>query len=663
MNSYRDDDDNRPDPPAGGGARNLSWLWILLALILIGWNVWAFVAPAASLNRAEIPYSTFLEQAEAGNIRSVEIKGSHIRGLFKEPLDWRDEPAPASPPRDWPMDDEDGAGSPAATRYEDFSTTLPEAIDDHTLLPLLRQKGVIIKAVPAGAPWYVAVLSNGLPILFLVGFLYWMSRQGNQTQGDIMGFLRSRARRYNGAGQRRMLFADVAGEDEAKQDLAEVVDFLKNPRKYHDLGARIPRGILLVGPPGTGKTLLARAVAGEANAPFFSISASEFVEMFVGVGASRVRDLFERAKRAAPAIVFVDELDAVGRQRGVGVGGGSDEREQTLNQLLVEMDGFDERQNVIVIAATNRPDVLDPALLRPGRFDRHVSVGLPDRTGRQGILDIHTRRLPLEDDVDLEVLSRATTGFSGADLANLCNEAALYAARHSRQRVTMLDFDEALDKLRLGNARNTLLSERERRVIAHHEAGHALVAESLPGADRVRKVSIIPRGNTGGAVEQLPSDDYGNYSKSYLLTHLTVMLSGRAAEELFIHDVTVGAENDLQRATEVARRMVMRWGMSELGVASYRTGQEQPFLGYELSQGRDYSEAMAAEIDRAVNNLLAECHGAARRILQAEEEAMHRIVDLLLREETITAAQLAATLGKDPGDEAALLDEEREHVA
>jgi cell division protease FtsH len=658
MNRYREDDDNRPDPPTGGETRNLSWLWIVLAAVLIGWNVWAFLLPSSGLGSAEIPYSTFLEQVEAGNIKSVEIKGSRIRGLFREPLDWRNEPSERALPRPLSSNDDPGTSSAATPAlYEDFTTTTPEAIADHTLLPLLREKRVTIKVVPAGMPWYLTLIANGLPIILLVAFLFWMSRQGPQNQGDIMGFLRSRARRYTSSQQRCMLFADVAGEDEAKRDLAEVVDFLKNPRKYHDLGARIPRGILLVGPPGTGKTLLARAVAGEAKAPFFSISASEFVEMFVGVGASRVRDLFDRARRSAPAIVFVDELDAVGRQRGVGVGGGSDEREQTLNQLLVEMDGFDERQNVIVIAATNRPDVLDPALLRPGRFDRHVTVGLPNRVGRRGILDIHTRRLPLADDVDLGLLSRTTAGFSGADLANLCNEAALYAARNSRQRVTMADFDEALDKVRLGNTRSTLLSERERRIIAFHEAGHALVAESLPEADRVRKVSIIPRGLAGGVVEQLVNDDRLNYTKSYLLARLTVMVAGRAAEELYIHDVTVGAENDLQHATEIARRMVTRWGMSDLGLASYRSGQEQPFLGYELAQGRDYSEAMAAEIDRAVSDLLASCHQTARSILHAEEEAMHRIVSLLLQEETVSAAQLAAALGKELCDEEAALPE------
>ncbi|MDI7276647.1 MAG: ATP-dependent zinc metalloprotease FtsH [Anaerolineae bacterium] len=647
MSGYRDDDDNRRDPPSGGQTRNLSWLWILLALALIGWNVWAFLAPAASLNSTEIPYSTFLEQVEAGNIKSVEIRGCRVYGVFREPLEWQGDAAATDLPRSLPYGEPAGSTLPTSGRYEDFSTVIPEAVGDDSLLPLLREKQVTIRAVPAGTPWYLVILTNAIPIVLLVGFLLWMGRQGTQTQGDIMGFLRSRARRYSPSGQRRMLFSDVAGEEEAKRDLAEVVDFLKSPRKYHDLGARIPRGILLVGPPGTGKTLLARAVAGEANVPFFNISASEFVEMFVGVGASRVRDLFERAKRAAPSIVFVDELDAVGRQRGVGVGGGSDEREQTLNQLLVEMDGFDERQNVIIMAATNRPDVLDPALLRPGRFDRHITVGLPDRQGRQGILDIHTRRLPLAKEVDLQALSRTTAGFSGADLANLCNEAALNAARHNRRQVTMSDFDEALDKLLLGAARSTLLSEEERRTIAYHEAGHALVAESLPEADRIRKISIVPRGHAGGATELLPAEDRTNYTRSYLLAQLTVLLAGRAAEELYVRDVTVGAESDLQRATETARRMVTRWGMSELGLACYRSGlHEQPFLGYDLAQGRDYSEAMAADIDRAVSALLSSRYQVATRILQSEEEAVRRLVDLLLQEETVSAEQLAAVLGR-----------------
>jgi cell division protease FtsH len=647
MTNHREEEENRPQPPAGGGPRSLSWLWIMLALALIGWNIWMFLTPSSSLSAADIPYSTFLEQVEAGNIASVEIKGDRISGQFRAPLEWRNETVPPPLPADPGAGDLQTDTAAAHSAYPGFITTIPEAVGDHNLLALLREKKVTVKAIPAGTPWLLTLVTNGLPIVLLVGFLYWMSRQTTQGQGDIMGFLRSRARRYTAGAQRRMLFSDVAGEEEAKRDLAEVVDFLKYPRKYHDLGARIPRGILLVGPPGTGKTLLARAVAGEANAPFFSISASEFVEMFVGVGASRVRDLFEKAKRSSPAIVFVDELDAVGRQRGVGVGGGSDEREQTLNQLLVEMDGFDERQNVIVIAATNRPDVLDPALLRPGRFDRHITVGLPDRVGRQGILDIHSRRLPLAEDVQLSAISGSTTGFSGADLANLCNEAALNAARNNRQKVTMQDFDEALDKLLMGNVRGILLPERERRVNAFHEAGHAVVASCLPEADPVRKVSIIPRGQTGGATELLPTEDRTNYTRSYLLAQLTVMLAGRAAEELYIHDITVGAENDLQRATEIARRMVTRWAMTDLGLACYRAGgQEQPFLGYELAQGRDYSEATAAAIDKAVNELLHSRHEVATRILQREEESVRRLVDHLLEHEAATGSQIEAILGR-----------------
>ncbi len=618
--------------------RSLSWLWILLALALVGWNLWAFLSPATSQGSVEIPYSTFLEQVEAGNVKSIEIKGNRISGLFRTPL----------------SSSQDLAGPrESATRREDFTTNLPEAINDANLIPLLREKDVTIRVLPSGTPWLLTLLSNGVPIILLIGFLVWMSRQAPQNQGDIMGFLRSKARRYSPSNQQRVRFADVAGEEEAKHDLAEIVDFLRNPRKYHDLGARIPRGVLLIGPPGTGKTLLARAVAGEAEVPFFSISASEFVEMFVGVGASRVRDLFEKAKRSAPAIVFVDELDAVGRQRGVGVGGGSDEREQTLNQLLVEMDGFDERQSVIIVAATNRPDVLDPALLRPGRFDRHVTVGLPDRVGRQGILDIHARRLPLADDVDLGSLSRTTPGFSGADLANLCNEAALAAARRNHPRVALCDFEEALDKLLLGNTRSTLLSEHDRQVIAFHEAGHALIAMSLPEADPVRKISIVPRGQALGTTAQLPIEDRANYSRSYLMARLTVVLGGRAAEELFLNDITVGAENDLLQATDLARRMVTRWGMSELGLASYRAGgQEQPFLGYELSQGRDYSEAKAAEIDAAVSALLENRYQAARELLQTREASLRRLVSLLLAEETVGAEQIMAVLAPVEGSPA-----------
>jgi len=498
------------------------------------------------------------------------------------------------------------------------------------------------------------LLTDGLPVLLLVLVLVWMGRRAAQSQAGIFGFGRSQARRHV-TDRPEVTFDDVAGADEAKADLQEVVDFLRRPQKYHDLGARIPRGVLLVGPPGTGKTLLARAVAGEAGVPFFSISASEFVEMFVGVGASRVRDLFAQAKAAAPAIVFIDELDAVGRRRGAGVGTVNDEREQTLNQLLVEMDGFDERQEVIVLAATNRSDVLDPALLRPGRFDRQVVVGLPDRQGREGILRIHTRHLHLAPDVDLGLLARTTTGFSGADLANLCNEAALIAARHNHSQVIMADFEEAVDKVLLGGVRPLLLDAHERRVVAYHEAGHALVAWLTPAADPVHKVTIIPHGQALGVTEQMPGEDHYNYSRAYLLARLAVMLGGRTAEEIALGDVTTGAENDLVEATRLARHMVTRWGMGSLGLVAFQAEAEQPFLGYELSQGRDYSEATAARVDQDVQELLEERHEAVRRLLTAQRDPLDRLVQTLLQEETIDHGTLARILGPRPEAAEAML--------
>jgi cell division protease FtsH len=424
-----------------------------------------------------------------------------------------------------------------------------------------------------------------------------------------------------------------------------VVEFLRHPQKYHDIGARIPRGVLLVGPPGTGKTLLARAVAGEANVPFFTISASEFVEMFVGVGASRVRSLFEQAKITAPSIIFIDELDAVGRRRGAGLGAVNDEREQTLNQLLVEMDGFDDRHEVILVAATNRPDVLDPALLRPGRFDRQIMVGLPDRKGREGILRIHTRILRLAPKVNLDVVARSTTGFSGADLANLCNEAALLAARAGHEQVTMNDFEEALDRVILGAARSTILNDHEHKVVAYHEAGHAVIAWLMPNADPVHKVTIIPRGRALGVTEQLPGEDQVNYCRDYLLTRIAVMLGGRTAEEIAIGDITTGAENDLAEATRLARRMITRWGMGALGLMTISSDEEQPFLGYELSQGRTVSEETSARIDRDVQRVLNEQHERAKKILTDARDKLDQLVSTLLREETVDQKELTKILG------------------
>jgi cell division protease FtsH len=512
---------------------------------------------------------------------------------------------------------------------------------------LLEAHKVAVMAASPPTHWWLFLLSDGLPLLFLVGFFVLMGRQAAQGQKGLFGFGRSKARRY-ASDHPAVTFTDVAGADEAKLELQEEVDFLRHPQKYHELGARIPRGVLLVGTPGTGKTLLARAVAGEAMVPFFSLSASEFVEMFVGVGASRVRDLFTQAKAAAPSIVFIDELDAVGRRRGAGVGATNDEREQTLNQLLVEMDGFDERQEVIALAATNRPDVLDPALLRPGRFDRQVMVPLPDRQGREGILKIHTRKLRLASEVDLALLARGTIGFSGADLANLCNEAALFTARQNRHEIAMADFEAALDKIVLGEARPRLQDPEERRIVAYHESGHALVAWLTPAADPVHKVTIMPHGRALGVTEQRPGEDRDNFSRSYLLARLAVMLGGRTAEEIVFGDVTTGAASDLTAATRLTRRMVTRWGMGDLGLVAFQADEEHPFLGYELAQGRDYSEATAARIDQEVQCVLAERHEYVQRLLTEAREALGHLAQTLLREETVNREALARILGPRP---------------
>jgi cell division protease FtsH len=585
-----------------------------------------------------------------GNVTSVNISGDQITGKFRTAVSWpkstlSPEPTRVVAPEVTPTADSSPQPTPTAVpTYTAFQTTFPETIGDPNLIGLLEAQGVEIDVAPPPSPWLSALLSNALPVLLLVGLMVWMGRQATRSQAGIFGFGKSKARRHEGL-QTDVTFEDVAGADEAKEELREIVDFLRTPQKYHDIGAHIPRGILLVGPPGTGKTLMARAVAGEADVPFFDLSASEFVEMFVGVGASRVRDLFEQAKTLAPAIVFIDEMDAVGRRRGAGLGTVNDEREQTLNQLLVEMDGFDERHEVIILAATNRPDVLDPALLRPGRFDRQVTIPIPDRRGREGILRIHTRMLRLAPDVDLGLMARTTTGLSGADLANLCNEAALLAARNDREQVTMADFEEAVDKILLGGVRPVLLDDHERRVIAYHESGHALVAWLTPAADPVHKVTIIPHGQALGITEQLPGEDHYNYSKEYLLARLTVMFGGRTAEELAIGDITTGAEQDLVEATRLARRMVTRWGMGSIGLAAFQVDQEQPFLGYELAQGRDFSEETAARIDQDVQRLLEQCHENARDLLGRERANLDNLAQSLLHEETIDQDELVQILG------------------
>ncbi len=602
--------------------------------VLLAWNSWMFLPKQAA--EVELPYSEFLAQVAAGNVLQVRIVGDAISGGLAHPARLA----------------ADGAPKPAGaeqkpTDYSRFRTIFPSVVGDTSLMPLLLAHHVAIEVAATATPWFIVLLTNALPVLLMGALLVWMYRQAARTQAGMFGFGKNRARRYN-TDQPTVTFADVAGVDEAKADLAEVVDFLRNPAKYLAIGARIPRGVLLVGPPGTGKTLLGRAVAGEAGVPFFSISGSEFVEMFVGVGASRVRDLFTEAKAAQPSIVFIDELDAVGRRRGAGVGAVNDEREQTLNQLLVEMDGFDERQQVILLAATNRPDVLDPALLRPGRFDRQVEVPLPDWHGRENILRIHTRRLPLAAGVDLERLARTATGLSGADLANLCNEAALGAARHNRTEVTATDLDEAWDKIILGAKRTTVLTPRARRVVAYHESGHTIVAWLTPEADLVRKVTIVPRGHALGVTEQLPAEERYDLSRTDLVARLDVMLAGRESEALVIGDTTTGAENDLVQATRLARRMVTRWGMGGLGPVAFEYEEEQPFLGYQLSQGRDYSEATAARIDQEVQRLLVERQSAIRKLLSEARPRLDSLAESLLREETIDEPELVHILGPRP---------------
>jgi cell division protease FtsH len=641
-------------PPQPPQKPRFQLFWWLIFIGLLAWNAWLLLMPKSKPS-LDISYSAFIDQVKQGNVSEVTLKSDQIDGSFINPIlpplttpkagasPTQISPTPATTPVA-PLFQLGSAGTTTES-YSNFHVVFPETQGDPNLLPLLEQHKVQIDVSQPASPWLALLVSNGLPFILLVLVMIWMGRQASQNQNGIFSFGRSKPRRYN-PEQPQVTFEDVAGVDESKQELQEVIDFLRQPQKYHDIGARVPRGVLLVGPPGTGKTLLARAVAGEAGVPFFSISASEFVEMFVGVGASRVRTLFEQAKADAPAIVYIDELDAVGRRRGAGLGTVNDEREQTLNQLLVEMDGFDERHEIIVLASTNRPDVLDPALLRPGRFDRQITVALPDRIGREGILSIHTRNLRLAADVDLHIIAQTTTGFSGADLANLCNEAALIAARNGHPMVTMDDFEAALDRLLLGAARTLLLNDHERQVVAYHEAGHALVAWLTPNADLVHKVTIIPHGRALGVTEQLPGDDHYNYSKEYLMARISVMLGGRAAEEIAVDDVTTGAENDLVEATRLAKRMVTRWGMGSLGPMAINTDDEQPFLGYELTQGKDYSEETAAQIDQDIQNMLRTCYIATKNLLQKHSKDLDNLAHALLKEETVDQEEMKHILGE-----------------
>ncbi len=645
-----------PRTPQAPLPRGVLFWWLMCLAVLIWYvaGMWPRSQP-----KAPIPYSLFLAQVREDNVSQVRIAGEVIEGKFVKQLVWPEaesptEPSskPTQPPSASPPSMNPSDAAQATTAFSEFTTTFPATVGDSAVMPLLIAHHVVVDVSSSSLPWFVGPLLTWGPLILLLGFFWWVSNRAARSQSGLFGFGRMRAHRYS-SEQSKVTFNDLAGADEAKSELQEEVDFLRHPQKYHDLGAKIPTGVLLVGAPGTGKTLMARAVAGEAGVPFFSLNASEFVEMFAGVGASRVRDLFRQAKEAAPAIVFIDELDAVGRRRGAGLGAVNDEREQTLNQLLGELDGFDKRFEVIILAATNRPDVLDPALLRPGRFDRQVVIGLPDKIGREGILRIHTGKLRLSDDVDLPTLARSTIGMSGADLANLCNEAALTAARHDHHAVTMADFEESQDQVRMGAAHPQLVNPAERRVVAYHECGHAVVAWLTPAADPVHKVTIVPHGQALGMTEQVPGEDRHNLSLSYLKARLAVMLGGRTAEEIVFDEVTTGAENDLVEATRLARRMVTRWGMSKLGLVAFKTDDQQPFLGYEISQGRDYSEATATRIDQEVSRLLEEIHDGVRRCLTDSRERLDRLVDALLQEETVSSDELNRILGPrhDSGSE------------
>jgi cell division protease FtsH len=580
------------------------WLVIGLSALLL-WEV--IQQGRGGQKDKEVNFSQFMGDVDQGKVRDVQIDGMQLHGKYTD-------------------------GSP-------FHTTVPANYPE--MIKDLDAKKVVMTFRDANSgSWPLQLLGTWAPLILLGALWFFMIRQMQTGGNKALSFGKSRARLLS-MQQKKVTFKDVAGVEEAKEELREIIEFLREAQKFQKLGGRIPKGVLLVGPPGTGKTLLARAVAGEANVPFFSISGSDFVEMFVGVGASRVRDLFEQGKKNAPCIIFIDEIDAVGRHRGAGLGGGHDEREQTLNQLLVEMDGFESNEGVILMAATNRPDVLDPALLRPGRFDRRVVVSRPDVRGREEILRVHTRKIPLAEDVDLQVLARGTPGFSGADLANMVNEAALAAARQNRKAVLMFDFEVAKDKVLMGVERKSLiLSDDEKKVTAYHEAGHALVAAKLPGSDPVHKVTIIPRGMALGVTMQLPIDDRHNYTKEYLKTDLAILMGGRIAEELFLNQMSTGAGNDIERATEMARKMVCEWGMSDLGPLTFGKKEEQIFLGREITQHRDYSEDTAIKIDGEVRKLVNNGYETAKNILQGNPDTLQKIAAALLEREVLDASEV-----------------------
>lgn len=577
----------------------------LLIIIVAIWMIDYY--SASTVSKTDITYSAFMKHVQQDEVKQVTIVDNVISGKLK-----------------------DG---------KDFSTVAPS---DDSLIPTLRARDIEIKAeLPPQPPWWTTILSSLLPMLLIVGIWFMLMQQSQGGGGRVMNFGKSRARRYD-EDNIKITFKDVAGADEAKQELEEVVEFLKHPKKYNDLGAKIPKGVLLYGPPGTGKTLLAKAVAGEAGVPFFSISGSDFVEMFVGVGASRVRDLFEQAKKSAPCIVFIDEIDAVGRQRGAGLGGGHDEREQTLNQLLVEMDGFGANEGIIMIAATNRPDILDPALLRPGRFDRQIVVDRPDIKGRQEILKVHVKGKPISPEVELGVIARRTPGFTGADLSNLVNEAALMAARKNKNKIDMPEMEEAAERVIMGpERRSRVISDKEKRLTAYHEGGHTLVGMLLDNTDPVHKVTIIPRGRAGGYTLSLPKEDRYYATRSEMLDELKVLLGGRVAEALVLKEISSGASNDLQRATSLARQMICEYGMSpELGPMTFGHRQDQVFLGRDIGRDKDYSEEVAAKIDKEIRKFIDEAYQKTESLLNENMDKLHLIADALIERENLEGEEI-----------------------
>ena len=582
-------------------------LWLIISLIFVLlYNL--FNQPKNAQD--SIIFSDFVAAVEKGQVVEVSIQGENISGKF--------------------------------VNGKSFKTYAPK---EAGVVSLLKEKGVRIAAKPVeDSPWYMTVLVSWFPTILLIAIWIFFMRQMQAGGGKAMSFGKSRARLMTDRSK-KVTFNDVAGIDEAKAELQEIIDFLRDPKKFTRLGGRIPKGVLLVGPPGTGKTLLARAIAGEADVPFFTISGSDFVEMFVGVGASRVRDLFTQGKKNAPCIIFIDEIDAVGRHRGAGLGGGHDEREQTLNALLVEMDGFESNEGVILVSATNRPDVLDPALLRPGRFDRQVVVPLPDVKGREKILEVHMRKTIVAEDVQGAVIARGTPGFSGADIENLVNEAALHAARLGKEKVSMMDFEYAKDKVMMGAERKSMvISEKEKRITAYHEAGHALVAKMLPGTDPIHKITIIPRGRALGITQQLPMDEKHTYPRRYLLNSIAILLGGRAAEELVLDDFTTGAGNDIERATDLARHMVCDWGMSPMGPLSFGKKEEQIFLGRELAMHKDYSEETARKIDEEIARIVSEGYATAKNALSENLQTLHDLAEELIKREVLNAEDLDAII-------------------